>query len=92
MPKMRLEVVRRLAEPGLGQRRVLAAAVRMLDMGVFRPGGEEYAPSLDDDEGSFGLATLRREHIRLHRGAVLIDYLAKGGTPRTIKLRDQSLH
>ncbi|MGH4002252.1 MAG: DNA topoisomerase IB [Pseudonocardiaceae bacterium] len=92
MPKMRLEVAHRLAEPGLGQRRVLAAAVRMLDIGVFRPGGEEYAPNCDDDEGSFGLATLRREHVRLHRGAVLIDYIAKGGTPRTIKLRDHSLH
>lgn len=92
MPKMRREVAHRLAQPGLGQRRVLAAAVRMLDIGVFRPGGEEYAPNCDGDEGSFGLATLRREHVRLHRGAVLIDYVAKGGTPRTIQLHDQALH
>ena len=58
MPRVRREVAHRLAEPGLGQRRVLAAAVRMLDIGVFRPGGEQYAPSCDDDEGTFGLATL----------------------------------
>ncbi len=92
MPKVRLEVAHRLSEPGLGQRRVLAAAVRMLDIGVFRAGGEEYAPSCDDDEGSFGLATLRREHVRLHRGGILIDYVAKGGVSRTLELRDQSLH
>ncbi|MDQ4020939.1 MAG: DNA topoisomerase IB [Actinomycetota bacterium] len=92
LPKVRLEVAHRLAEPGLGQRRVLAAAVRMLDIGVFRAGGEQYAPSCDDDEGSFGLATLRREHVRLHRGAILIDYVAKGGISRTLELRDQSLH
>jgi DNA topoisomerase-1 len=90
--RVRREVVHRLAEPGLGQRRVLAAAVRMLDIGVFRPGGEQYAPSCDDDEGTFGLATLRREHVRLHRGTVLIDYVAKGGIPRTVELRDPSVH
>jgi DNA topoisomerase-1 len=92
LPRVRREVAHRLAEPGLGQRRVLAAAVRMLDIGVFRAGGEEYAPSCDDDEGTFGLATLRREHVRLHRGTVLIDYLAKGGIPRTVELHDRSLH
>jgi DNA topoisomerase-1 len=91
LPKVRREVAHRLAEVGLGQRRVLAAAVRMLDIGVFRAGGEEYAPSCDDDEGTFGLATLRREHVRLHRGTVLIDYTAKGGIPRTVKLHDPSV-
>lgn len=92
LPKVRLEVMHRLAEPGLGQRRILAAAVRMLDIGVFRAGGEQYAPTCDDDEGSFGLATLRREHVRLHRGAIVIDYVAKGGISRTLELRDQTLH
>lgn len=92
LPRVRREVAHRLAEQGLGQRRVLAAAVRMLDIGVFRAGGEEYAPSCDDDEGTFGLATLRREHVRLHRGAVLIDYVAKGGIPRTVELHDPSVH
>lgn len=91
LPRVRREVAHRLAERGLGPRRVLAAAVRMLDIGVFRAGGEEYAPSCDD-EGTFGLATLRREHVRLHRGTILIDYAAKGGIPRTVELHDPSLH
>ena len=91
LPRIRREVEHRLAESGLGQRRVLAAAVRMLDLGVFRAGGEEYAPSCADDEGSFGLATLRREHVRLRRGTVVIDYVAKGGIPRTVELRDPSV-
>ncbi|MFC4942927.1 hypothetical protein [Pseudonocardia sp. GCM10023141] len=33
----------------------------------------------DDEEGTFGLATMRREHVRLHRGAVEFSYPAKGG-------------
>jgi DNA topoisomerase I len=89
---VREEVVRRLSEPGLGRDRVLAGAVRMLDVGVFRAGGEQYAPSDDDDDGTFGLATLRREHVSLKRGAVLFAYPAKGNIPRTLALRDPLLH
>ena len=89
---VRAEVVRRLGEPGLGRDRVLAGAFRMLDIGVFRAGGEQYAPSDDDEDGTFGLATLRREHVGLKRGAVVFAYPAKGNIPRTLVLRDPLLH
>jgi DNA topoisomerase IB len=92
LPDVRVELVQRLQEKGLGRDRVLAAGVRMLDIGVFRPGGEEYAPGDDDEDGTFGLATLRREHVQLKRGAVLFAYTAKGGIPRTLALRDPLLH
>ena len=92
LAEVRTEIVRRLHEPGLGRERVLAGAVRMLDIGVFRAGGEQYAPSDDDDDGTFGLATLRREHVSLHRGAVVFDYPAKGNIPRSLELRDPLLH
>jgi DNA topoisomerase I len=89
---VRTEVVRRLGESGMGRDRVLAAAVRMLDIGVFRAGGEQYAPGDDDDDGTFGLATLRREHVHLKRGAVVFSYPAKHKIPRTLALRDPLLH
>jgi DNA topoisomerase-1 len=89
---VRVELVERLRGKGLGRDRVLAAGVRMLDVGVFRPGGEEYAPGDDEEDGTFGLATLRREHVRLRRGAVVFSYPAKGGVPRTLALRDPLLH
>jgi DNA topoisomerase IB len=89
---VRAEVVERLQRPGLERDRVLAAGVRMLDIGVFRPGGQEYAPGDDDEDGTFGLATLRREHVTLKRGAVMFAYKAKGGIPRAIALRDPLLH
>jgi DNA topoisomerase IB len=92
LPEVRGEVVARLQEKGLGRDRVLASGVRMLDIGVFRPGGEEYAPGDDDEDGTFGLATLRREHVQLKRGAVVFSYPAKGGVPRTLALRDPLLH
>jgi DNA topoisomerase-1 len=89
---VRTEIVSRLGERGLGRDRVLAGGIRMLDLGVFRAGGEEYARGDDDEDGTFGLATLRREHVRLHRGAVLFSYPAKGGAPRALALKDPLLH
>jgi DNA topoisomerase-1 len=92
MGQVREEVRRRIVAPGLGPDRVLAGAIRMLDIGVFRAGGEEYAPDDDDEEGTFGLATLRREHVRLCRGAVIFSYPAKGAVPRLLELRDPLVH
>ena len=93
LPRVRAQVAEQLDGPGLSCERVLAAAMRMLDIGVFRVGGEEYAPSDEEDsDGSFGLATIRREHVRLHRGAVVFCYPAKGGVVRQVTLRDSALH
>jgi hypothetical protein len=52
---------------------VLAAAVRLTDLGFFRSGGDEYAA----DNGSFGLATIRREHVTSHRDEITFDYVGK---------------
>jgi DNA topoisomerase-1 len=63
----------------LTRERVLACAVRLLDRGFFRIGTEEYATNND----SFGLATMRREHVTIEDGATMVfDYPAKGGKRR----------
>ena len=92
LPAVRAQVRDQLDGRGLGCDRVLAAALRMLDIGVFRIGGEEYAPGPGEEEGSFGLATVRREHVRLRRGGMELCYPAKGGIKRTIILRDPALY
>jgi DNA topoisomerase IB len=55
--------------------RVLAAAVRLLDRGFFRIGSEDYAVEND----TYGLATMRKEHVSLVNGFVVFDYPAKHG-------------
>ncbi|MBV9140658.1 MAG: DNA topoisomerase IB [Pseudonocardiales bacterium] len=92
LPTVRTQIREQLGGRGLSCDRVLAAALRMLDIGAFRIGGEEYAPGPEADEGSFGLATLRREHVRLRRGAIELRYPAKGGIDQTMTLRDPALH
>ncbi len=64
----------------LTRERVLACAVRLLDRGFFRIGSEQYTVQNE----SFGLATMRKEHVSLdpeHRGMVF-DYIAKSGKRR----------
>jgi DNA topoisomerase IB len=88
LPEIRRRVDGHLRERGLTRNRVLAAAVRLLDQGCFRIGGEEYATG---DEATFGLATLRREHVSVRGGAVRFRYPSKGGVERDLEVRDREV-
>ncbi|GAA3075618.1 DNA topoisomerase IB [Streptosporangium carneum] len=83
LPKFRERVAEHLGQRGLTRERVLAAAARMLDIGFFRVGGEAYE--------SFGLATLRMEHVTCRAGRVLCVYPAKGGKRREVEIADQDV-
>jgi DNA topoisomerase-1 len=76
LPRLRRRASADLARRGLARERVLACAARLLDVGFFRIGTESYA----EENGTFGLATMRRDHVTLSRGAVTFDYPSKGGT------------
>jgi DNA topoisomerase IB len=84
LPKLRSRVRRDLAEQGLGRERVLAAVVRLLDVGFFRVGGEEYAR----EHETFGVASLRKEHVRIHHDVMEFEYPAKSSIHRSIEIRD----
>jgi DNA topoisomerase I len=84
LPDARQIVVAQLAGRGLTRERVLAAAVRLLDLGFFRVGGERYA----EDNGTYGLATLQREHVRIARDQIVFSYPAKGGYERVQAVAD----
>lgn len=79
LPGLREKVKMDLARPELDRDRVLACAVRLLDRGFFRIGSEGYA----EQNGTYGLATIRREHVRLREGCqISFDYIAKSGRRR----------
>ena len=84
LPKLRSKVRRDLKRDGLTRDRVLAAVVRLLDVGFFRIGGEEYAL----EHETFGVASLRKEHVRIHDGVMTFDYPAKDAIERTLTIRD----
>jgi DNA topoisomerase IB len=84
LPDWRAHVLADMRGQGLERDRVLAVAQHLIDHGYFRAGGEEYA----QENGSFGLATLLRDHVRLRRDSVEFDYPAKSGVRRTVSLDD----
>jgi DNA topoisomerase IB len=84
LPQVRAAVTADLCLSGLPRDRVLALGVRLLDVGMFRIGGEEYA----EQHETFGLATIERRHVGIRDGVACFDYPAKGGIRRQIEVSD----
>jgi DNA topoisomerase I len=80
LPAFRKAVDEQLKGRGLTRHRVLAAAARLLDIGFFRIGGESY--------DTYGLATLRIEHVACRNGIVTCSYQAKGDVAREVEVAD----
>ncbi len=87
LPKLRRRVARDLGGDGAGRERVLACAVRMLDVGFFRVGGESYA----EENDSYGLATLRKSHATVRADKVLFRYRAKSGKEQVHFITDAAV-
>jgi DNA topoisomerase I len=77
LPRLRRRVDRDLGDcAALDRSCVLACAVRLLERGFFRIGSEEYA----EDNRSYGLATMRKQHVRIEDGGLIVfDHPAKSG-------------
>ena len=71
----------------LTRERVLAGCFRLLDAGSIRIGGEVYAEAHE----TFGLATIRRDHVTVTGDRVDLAYLGKAGKAQSSCLRDASL-
>jgi DNA topoisomerase IB len=87
LPNLRAAVQSDLDGRGASKDRVLAAALRILDLGVFRTGGEEYA----EENGTHGLAILLREHVTVRDSALVFCYPARGGIERNVRICDEDL-
>jgi DNA topoisomerase-1 len=84
LPKLRRAVSADLRRQGMPRERALACGIRLLDLGFFRVGSEVYA----EENESFGLATVRREHVMIKRSEVVFDFPAKSGQRRIQSIRD----
>jgi DNA topoisomerase-1 len=87
IPKMRSTVARHLSQPGLTRERVLACVLRILSTCFMRPGSEVYA----NEHGSYGIATLRRKHVKVKGDVVEFDFPGKSGVQQQHQLRDRQV-
>lgn len=70
-----------------GQRRALAAAVRLMDRGALRVGGSEHTGQLE----AFGATTLQRRHMDVVGADVHLVFRGKSGSEWDVTLRDADL-
>jgi len=78
LPAIRNAAARDLAGDEMTRARVLACAVRLLDVGFFRIGTEGYA----EENETFGLATIHKKHASIVGDEVVFDYVAKNSQRR----------
>lgn len=87
LPVLRQGVGRLLEGRELDRERVVAGAVRLLDLGALRLGSEAYT----EENESFGLTTLRREHVVARGARLRFRFVAKSGQERDVVVRDAAL-
>lgn len=87
LPAARRQVTRDLHAAGMPLERAAAVAVRLLDLGYFRIGSDAYA----DANGSFGLTTLERQHVRKTKDGLVFRFTGKSGVEHTITIDDDDV-
>ncbi len=87
LPGLRARVGEDLGRPRLDRDKAVALAVRLLDETLIRIGNAEYA----QDNGSFGLTTLRDRHVSFDGAEVRFSFTGKSGKEHEITLRDRRL-
>jgi DNA topoisomerase I len=85
LPKIRATVAEHMSLRGLPREKVLATVVRLLETTLIRVGNDEYAKA----NQSFGLTTLRSEHVAVEGSAVRFEFSGKSGKPWSLKISDR---
>ncbi len=87
LPRIRRAVGRDLARKGMPKRKVLAAVVKLLETTYIRVGNEEYA----EENGSFGLTTLRNQHVQILGDVLKFKFRGKSGQQHEVTVEDRRL-
>jgi DNA topoisomerase-1 len=87
LPKLRARVHKDLAGRGLQHDTVVAAVVRLLDLGKVRVGNEGYAKA----NKSFGATTLRNRHAKVRGARLELEYMGKSGKRQRLTIEDRRL-
>lgn len=87
LPALRLQVERDLALPGLGEEKVLATVVSLMERTFIRVGNNEY----EKLNGSYGLTTLKDKHVSFNGTEMRFSFTGKKGIVHDITLKNRKL-
>ncbi len=88
MPALRVQVAQDIAryrQDPLGARVVTATIVRLLERGLLRVGNDRYAR----DNHTYGLTTLRRNHVDTRGSTITFHFIGKEHLAHTVTVHDQ---
>jgi DNA topoisomerase-1 len=87
LPRIHRVVEHDLRRPGMPREKVLALAVRLLEMTHLRVGNRAY----ERLNGSFGMTTMHDRHARVLGSHVRFRFIGKGGKLHEVGIRDRRL-
>ena len=87
LSRIRRRIRKDMALPGLPRNKVLATVVRLLEVSLIRIGNEEYAR----DNRSFGLTTMRSNHVAISGATLRFQFRGKSGKHHTVDVNDRRL-
>src|SRR5918998_1292229 len=87
LPEMRRITSNHLRRKDLDREKVLAAMTRLMNAAYFRVGEERYARR----NRTYGIATLRRKHLRIEGNTMIFEYTGKWGQEHRKAVTDARL-
>src|SRR5437899_2830854 len=87
LPDLRAAMSEHMDNDLLDRERVSAIATRLINRGWFRVGTERYAK----ESRTFGITTLRKDHVRVRRHRIEFDFRGKHGSAVRTTLIDDEL-
>lgn len=87
LPKLRRRIEDDLGRRGSSREKVLATAVRLLEVTLIRVGNAQYAKQ----NRSYGLTTLHKRHLGVDGAALTFAFKGKSGVEHEVRVRDRRL-
>lgn len=87
LPKLRKRIEADLNKRGVTRDKVLATAVRLLEITLIRVGNAQYARQ----NRSYGLTTLNKRHLDVDGTALTFAFKGKSGVEHEVRIRDRRL-
>lgn len=87
LPKARKQIAKDLRRKEYDEQKVLAICVQVMQKTLIRVGNESYA----QQNGSYGLSTLRTKHAKVDGNTLKLKFVGKKGVKQEVALNDKSL-
>ncbi len=87
LPRIRTRIEADLRRPGLPREKVLATVARLLETTLIRVGNDDYAKQ----NQSYGLTTLRDDHVEVERGRLRFAFKGKSGKSWNLQVSDRRI-